>query len=357
MNYSIPRIRVEIGPFCSKRSIYFLPFASYAGVRVSTAEGVKRMPGQRMTLGRRDSMLRRTCRAYRKQYDLFLLFLPVIAFYIIFHYIPMYGILIAFKKYNMMLGFAASKWVGLANFQKFLSSPSFREVLTNTVLIGAYKILFGFPTPIILAILLSEARGRVFKRTVQTISYLPHFLSWVVLAGIFVQFLSPHNGFVNQLLRAIGLKEVYFLGDPAWFRSTLVMTSIWQTVGWGSIIYLAAISGINPELYEAAVIDGAGRWKQAIHITLPTLTSLIVMQLILRIGRMMSLGFEKIILLYTPLTYETADVISSYIYRRGLQEANFSLGTAIGIFNSAINLLLLFGANTLSRKIAQESLW
>lgn len=296
-------------------------------------------------------------RSYRKNYDLFLLFIPVIVYYIIFHYMPMYGILIAFKKYNIMLGFDASKWVGFANFEKFFNSLSFWEVLQNTVLIGAYKIFFGFPTPIILALLLSEVRGALFKRTIQTISYLPHFLSWVVLAGIFTQFLSPHNGFVNAMLRMVGLEEIYFLGDPRWFRTTLVLTSIWQTVGWSSIIYLAAISGINPELYESAVIDGASRMQQVRFITLPSIMPTIVINLILTSGNIINGNFDQVFNLYNDAVLRVGDIIDTYVYRMGLVSLDFGYATAVGMFKMVIAFVLVMTVNAIARRVGETGIW
>jgi len=305
---------------------------------------------------RQDGFRVRLAKNYRRNRYVFWMAVPVILYYIIFHYIPMFGIVIAFQNYKPAKGFLDSTWVGLKHFQSFFASPYAFRLIRNTLLINFYQLIFGFPMPIILALLLNELKMPRYKRVVQTLSYLPHFISTVVICGMITEW-SETRGLINDALALFGLERVNVLSEQSMFRSMYVISGIWQTIGWSSIIYLATLSNADPNLYEAAVIDGAGRWKQTIHITLPVLVPLIMMQLIMRIGSMMSLGFEKIILLYTPLTYETADVISSYVYRRGLQEANYSLGSAIGLFNSVINVILLITANTLSRKLTQESLW
>jgi len=286
----------------------------------------------------------------------YLMAVPVIAFYVIFHYMPMYGAIIAFKNFRPGLGIWGSPWVGLTHFESFFSGVFFGRLIRNTLTINFYALILGFPAPIILALLLNEVRHSVFKRAVQTISYLPYFISVVVVCGMIMDFFSG-DGLVNYIITAFGGDRVRFLARPEYFRSIFVGSGIWQGVGWGSIIYLAAISGIDAELYEAAVIDGAGRWKQILHVTLPGLSTTIIILLILRFGEMMTIGYEKIILLYNPSTYETADVISSYVYRRGLLKADYSFSTAVGLFNSAVNLVLLYAANTISRKVNDTSLW
>lgn len=298
----------------------------------------------------------RFAKNYRRNRYVFWMAVPVILYYVIFHYIPMFGIVIAFQNYKPAKGFLDSSWVGLKHFQSFFASPYAFRVIRNTLMINFYQLIFGFPAPIILALLLNELKLLRYKRVVQTLSYLPHFISTVVICGMITEW-SETRGLINDVLALFVPERVNVLSEAGIFRSMYVISGIWQTIGWSSIIYLATLSGVDLNLYEAAVIDGAGRWKQMIHITLPMLIPLIMMQLIMRIGNMMSLGFEKIILLYTPLTYETADVISSYVYRRGLQEANYSMGSAVGLFNSVINVILLVTANTLSRKLTQESLW
>ena len=292
----------------------------------------------------------------RKNYLLYLISLPGILFYILFAYLPLYGILIAFKDYSPMDGIWGSQWVGLKHFIDFFSSVSFVRVVRNTLLLNFYLIVFGFPAPIILALLLNEVRHKFFKRTVQTITYMPHFISMVVICGIIVDFTSS-SGIITQLFRWLGFDYVNLLQEAHLFRGIYVVSDIWQSVGWGSIIYLAALSGVDSALYEAASIDGAGKLKQLFHVTLPAITPTIVIMLIMRIGNIMSLGADKVILLYNPVTYETADIISSFVYRKGLIETDQSFATAVGLFNSVINFLLVFAANKTSRKLSGSSLW
>ena len=282
--------------------------------------------------------------------------LPVVAYYIIFHYAPMYGAIIAFKEFNPALGIMGSPWVGFKHFKSFFEGVYFWRLVRNTLLISVYSLIWGFPAPIILALLLNEVKNKYFKRTVQTVSYLPHFISLVVVCGIIKDFTST-DGVINDIIEFLGGERTNFLMIPEWFRPIYVGSGIWQEVGWGSIIYLAAITNIDPQLYEAATIDGASRWKQTWHITLPGIVPTIVILLILRLGGLMSVGFEKIILLYNSATMETADVISSYVYRRGLLDFDYSFSAAVGLFNSVINLILITSANRLSRKVSETSLW
>lgn len=287
---------------------------------------------------------------------IYIMLLVVVAWYVIFCYVPMYGAIIAFKDYSIGRGIFNSPWVGFKHFASFFSDINFMRVVRNTFLINIYDILWGFPAPIIMALLLNEVRNQYFKKTIQTLSYLPYFISMVVVCGIIVDFTST-NGIINQLLSNFGFEKVNLLSKSEFFRTVYISSGIWQNVGWGSIIYLAALTNISPELYESAVIDGAGRWKQLIHITLPGIASTIIVLLILRMGSIMSVGFEKIILLYNPLTYETADVIASYVYRKGLLNADYSYSTAIGLMNSVINFLFLVVSNWLSRRYTESSLW
>ena len=282
--------------------------------------------------------------------------LPVVAFYLIFCYWPMYGAIIAFKNFSPALGILKSRWVGLENFTSFFQSIYFFRLLRNTLLINFYLLLFGFPLPILLAILLNELRSRKFCRLVQTASYLPHFISMMVICGIIVDF-TRSDGVVNDLIALFGGARKTLLLDPNLFRTIYVSTDIWKEMGWGAIIYISAIAGIGPDLYEAAEIDGARRLRKILHITIPGILPTIVIMLILRIGQMMNIGYEKIILLYNPNTYETADVISSYVYRKGLLEFDYSYSTAVGLFNSGINFLLLVISNACSRKMNGNSLW
>ena len=305
-------------------------------------------------------MLKEFGRKVRKDWlrnrSLYLLMLPVIIFYVLFHYKPMYGALIAFKDYSPALGFADSPWVGLDNFVRFFDGIYFWRLLRNTVLLSFYNILFGFPAPIILALLLNEVKNEKFKRLTQTITYLPHFISMIVVAGMITNFCMT-TGLFNDIIEFFGGEASPLLQNPKYYRTIYVASSIWQQVGWGSIIYLSALSGVDSQLYEAAAIDGAGKWKQLLHVTLPGITPTIVIMLIMQVGRAMSMGHEKTILLYNSATYETADIISSYVYRIGLLEQDWSYPTAIGLFNSVINLVLIILANRVSKKLTETSLW
>jgi putative aldouronate transport system permease protein len=292
----------------------------------------------------------------RKNWSLYLLVLPVVAFFILFAYKPMYGALIAFKDFSPGRGFAGSPWVGFEHFARFFASPYFERLMRNTVLISLYNLVFGFPAPIILALLLNEVHHSRYKQTVQTITYLPHFISIIVIAGMISDF-SMSTGLFNDIVVFLGGSRSPLLQTPEFFRPMYVVSEIWQQVGWGTIIYLSALSGIDPQLYEAAMIDGAGRFKQLLHVTLPSIAPTIVILLILRIGTLLNVGYEKTILLYNPGTYETADIISTYVYRVGILEQNWSYSTAIGLFNSAINFTLLLIANRLSKKMSETSLW
>lgn len=282
--------------------------------------------------------------------------LPVIAYYIVFQYVPMYGATIAFKDFTPIKGILGSPWIGFQNFTDFFNDVYFGRILSNTLLISLYNLIFGFPTPIILALLLNEVRKNGFKRFVQSVTYLPHFISVMVLCGLIVDFTS-RNGIINDLLAFMGMERTTMLLRPELFRTIYVGSNIWQELGWGSIIYLAALAGIDQDLYEAAKIDGAGRFKQMLHITLPGIMPTIVILFILRMGSMMNVGFDKIFLLYNPITYETSDVISTYVYRKGILESNYSFSAAVGLFNSVINFVLLVITNKLSKKVNETSLW
>jgi putative aldouronate transport system permease protein len=293
-------------------------------------------------------------RDLRRNKHIYLMLSPVLLYYLLFHYGPMYGAVIAFEDFNPVRGVFGSKWVGLQNFQDFFSSVYFSRLIFNTIAINILDIAFGFPAPIILAILINELQWNPFKRIVQTVTYLPHFISVVVVVGMLFDFFA-RDGLVNQLIATSD--PVAFMQSPEWFRQLFVGSGIWQHVGWGSIVYLAAIATIDPQLYDAAKVDGADRFRQIWHITIPGILPTIVILLILRMGSMMTVGYEKIILMYNPLTYETADVISTYVFRRGILQADFSFSAAVGLFNSVINFALLIGANRLSRRLTEHSLW
>lgn len=293
---------------------------------------------------------------WKKNRSLYLLVIPVILFYLLFHYKPMYGAIIAFQDFNPRLGISGSEWVGFDQFTRFFTSPYFGRLVKNTLLLSFYGIIFGFPAPIILALLLNELRAKKFKKTVQTITYLPHFISLVVVTGIIKDF-TQSTGLINDIIVWFGGARSSLIQNPELYRTIYVLSDIWQGIGWGSIIYLSALSGIDQQLYEASSIDGAGRWKQLIHVTLPGIAPTIVIMLIMRMGQILGTGYEKTILLYNEATYETADVIASYIYRVGILERNWSYSTAIGLFNSVINLALLIITNKISKCVSETSLW
>ena len=293
---------------------------------------------------------------FKVNYTLYIMVLPVIIYYILFCYKPMYGALIAFKDFSPALGFNQSSWVGFKHFVNFFSDPYFGRIIKNTLSISISSLIFGFPAPIILALLLNEIYSNTFKRTVQTLTYLPHFISLVVICGLLKDFVSA-KGIVTSLLALFNGDSTNMLMKPNMFVPIYVISEIWQGVGWGSIVYLAALTSIDQELYEAAKIDGANKLKQIMNITIPGIVPTIVIMFILRMGTVLSVGFEKIILLYNPAIYETADVISSYVYRVGLQEQSWSYSTAVGLFNSVVNFVMLLSANWISRKVNDTSLW
>ncbi len=286
----------------------------------------------------------------------YLMVLPILILLILFCYKPMYGILIAFKRYRPSLGIMESKWVGLKYFRQFFRDPYCWRLFRNTLSISFLNLLFGFPAPIIFALLLNEVRVKKFKKTVQTISYMPHFISMVVVCGMITSFCAS-DGLFNNIIELFGGERSNLLMNKNLFYPIYIISDIWKNLGWDSIIYLAALSGIDQEQYEAAKIDGANRLQQMFHITLPGIMPTVSMLLVLRIGSLLSVGYEKIILLYQPTTYEVADVISSYVYRRGLQSGEFSYGTAVGLFNSIVNIILLLTANKVSKKMGQSGLF
>jgi len=294
---------------------------------------------------------------FRSHIDMYLLLVPGLLFLMLFKYTPMYGILIAFQDFNIFDGISGSKWVGLEQFGKLVRSDEFIQVFINTLLISFYKIVLLFPIPIAVALLLNEVRRMFFKRTVQTIIYLPHFLSWVIISGLFINILSPSGGLVNQLIQWLGAEPVSFLLDNGFFRSVVVFTAGWKEVGWNAIIFIAAIAGIEQEQYEAAAIDGAGRIKQMFYITLPGILPTIVLMFILRIGHLLDAGTEQILTLYNPVVYQTGDVIGTYVYRIGLGKMDYSFSTAVGLFNSVVGFLLIVIGNSLSKKLLNRSIW
>ncbi|MBU3805170.1 MAG: ABC transporter permease subunit [Candidatus Cellulosilyticum pullistercoris] len=290
-------------------------------------------------------------------WDLYVLMLPGLLYFIIFKYLPMYGAQIAFKNYMPSLGIWGSPWVGFDHFQRFFSSPNFGNIMWNTVSLSLFNILFGFPAPIILALIINEIKWKPFKKAVQTITYAPHFISTVVLVGLLQMILSPSSGIINNILQVFNIQPIYFMAEEGWFKPIYILSGIWKSAGWGSIIYLAAISGIDTEMYESAKIDGASRWKQLIYITLPNIMPTAMIMLILDIGKVMSIGFEKVFLMQNSMNIGVSEIISTYVYNVGILDVQFSYSTAIGLFNSIINLIMLILANWVSKKVTQVGLW
>lgn len=302
------------------------------------------------------SFSQRVIKDFKRNKGIYLMLLPVLIYYAVFHYGPMYGAQIAFRDFNPSRGITGSQWIGMENFQEFFNGIYFWRLIRNTVTISLLDVILGFPAPILLALMLNEVTSEKFKRFVQTMSYLPYFISVVVVVGLMIDFFA-RDGLVNGILGLEGPDRIGFLSNPNYYWALYVGSGIWQTFGYGSIIYLAAISGIDPQLYDAAKVDGAGRFRQLLNITLPGIAPTIITLFILRIGAMLSIGSEKTILLYNPLVYQTADIISSYVYRTGVLNGDFSLTAAVGLFNSLINFSLLLLANAISRRRSETSLF
>ncbi len=293
---------------------------------------------------------------FLKNKYVYLMALPVVLYYILFHYMPMYGVIISFKKFTPALGVGKSPWVGFKYFHDFFNAYYFWRLIRNTLLLSINNLIWGFPAPIILALLINEVKNNGYKRVVQSLTYIPHFISVVVVCGLLLEF-SQLSGLFNDITSFFGFERVAFFQEPRFFRLFYIGSGVWQEVGWGTIIYLAALSAIDPQIYEAATIDGAGRWRKMQFITLPSIVPTIMILFIMRMGTMLTVGHEKIILLYNPTIYETADVISTFVYRKGLLEFNWSYSTAVGLFNSAINFALLVVTNRISAKVSETSLW
>lgn len=294
---------------------------------------------------------------FRREWQLYVMLAPTIIWFIVFLYKPMYGLQIAFKDYSIFRGVAASPWVGFEHFENLFSNDQFLRAVGNTIKISALNLIFGFPAPIILALMFNEVLHATYKRTAQTIVYLPHFISSVIIAGIVITAFSPTAGIVNTILGWFGMDTVYFLTKPEWFRPIFVGTGIWQEAGFGSIVFLAAIAGVNPSLYESAVVDGANRWQMMWKITIPSIMPTILIMLIIRIGNVMEVSFELVILLYQPATYSTADVVNTFVYRQGLQSGQYDLAAAAGLFNAVVAFVLVMSANAISRRFSRTSLW
>jgi putative aldouronate transport system permease protein len=293
----------------------------------------------------------------RQDYDLYLLLLPGLLVLLLFKYTPMFGVVIAFKDYNLFDGIWGSPWAGFKYFEELFANPKFYTVLGNTLLINLYKLVFQFPLPIILALMINEVRNLPFKRVTQTITYLPHFLSWVIISAIFINLLSPQTGILREIFAILGMQNVLVIADERFFRSLLVVSAAWKETGWSSIIYLSAIVSIDPQQYEAAKMDGAGKLRQIWHVTLPGIRSVIVFIIMLRIGHALSNDLEQVLMFYSPLVYNVGDVIGTFVYRVGLGEMKYSFTTAIGLFQSLIAMLLIITANAVSKKFGERSLW
>ena len=294
---------------------------------------------------------------FKREWQIYVMLAPMLIWFLVFLYKPMYGLQIAFKDYSIFRGIEASPWVGMEHFNDLFSNSQFIRAIKNTFLISFYSLIFGFPVPILLALMFNEIINAVYKRSAQTIVYLPHFISTVIIAGIVITAFSPSAGIVNTILSWFGVEPIYFLTKSEWFRPIFIGSGIWQEAGFSSIIFLAAIAGVNSSLYESAVVDGASRWQMMWKITLPSILPTIIIMLIIRIGNLMEVGFELIILLYQPATYETSDVINTYIYRQGLQSGQYDLAAAAGFFNAVIAFVLVMTANSISKRYSRTSLW
>lgn len=311
-----------------------------------------------MSLSRK--RVRSTLRLMKRNWTLYLLLLPAVIYIFLFNYLPMYGVQIAFKNFTIAKGVAGSPWVGLKWFEYFFGSPKCLSIIWNTLILNLYMFAAGFPAPILLALMLHNVPGRSFKRVTQTVAYLPHFISTVVVVTMLNCFTSVNSGFINTLIKQLGGDSVFFMGRPEYFRHLYVLSGIWQEMGWGSIIYLAALAGVDPSLHEAATVDGASRFKRVLHVDLPAILPTIVIMLILRFGSIMSIGFEKVFLLQNDLNLSYSEVISTYVYKVGLSgggKTDFSYATAIGMFNSVVNLVLIVVVNFIAGKVGNTSLW
>ncbi len=289
--------------------------------------------------------------------ELYVILAPFIIWYLLFQYKPMSGLIIAFQDFNVFRGISGSEWIGLENFKNFLTSPYFYTTFKNTMMLSLYGLVFEFPFAIILALMLNEVKNKFFRSFVQTVSFIPYFIAIVVVAGITVNILSPSTGVVNLMLEKLGFEKQYFLAKPEYFRGIFTGMRIWKNAGFNVVIYLAALVGVDPNLYEAGRIDGTNKLQELWYITLPSIMPTIVVMLVLKIGKMLNVAFESVLLLYQPATYSTSDVISTYVYRTGMLSQDFGLSTAVGLFNAIIGFLLVYGANKLSKKLTESSLW
>ncbi len=292
-----------------------------------------------------------------RDWDLYLLLLPGLIWFVMFAYKPMVGLRMAFYDYNIFRGFEGSTFVGLENFREFVSGPDFARTVKNTFMIALWQIVICFPAPIILAIAVTEMKNKFVSKLTQTATFLPHFISVVVVCGLVVNFLSPSTGIVNLVLKKLGHDPIYFMVLPEYFRGVYTGMTLWQNAGFNAIVYIAALVGIDPQLYEAAIVDGAGKWKRIVNVTLPGIMPTVVTMFVLNIGKMVKVGYEAILLLYKPTTYATADVIATYAYRVGIGNRNYGLATAVGLFEAVIALIMVVGANKLSKRITESTIW
>ena len=302
-------------------------------------------------------MGRRLSRTLGLYWEYYLLILVPVIYYLVFLYLPIAGNVIAFRRYAMGDSIFGSSWAGLRYFKQFMGDGEFWRVFANTLRLSVTSLVFGFPAPIIFAILINEVGNKRFKRSVQLISYMPHFLSMVIVIGILQELVAPDKGTINQLIIALGGKSIDFMTKPQWFRTLYIGSSIWQDMGWSAIIYLAALTGIDPQLYEAAAIDGANRWNQTVHVTFASILPTVTMMFIMAVGRLVSVGYEKVLLMYNEFTMPTADVISTFVFRKGIQGGMYSYATAVGLFEAVIAFILVFTANAMSRRLTESALW
>ncbi|KAF6568226.1 sugar ABC transporter permease [Paenibacillus polymyxa] len=293
----------------------------------------------------------------KRNYELYLFLLPIIIIYLVFKYYPMYGIQIAFKDFSPSRGIWGSEWVGFKHFIDFFDSYNFWTIMTNTLTLSALSLVFSFPAPIIIAIMLNQMLAKRYKKIVQTVIYAPHFISTVVLVGMLNVFLSPNSGIVNHIITWFGGDPIMFLADEGWFRPLYILSGVWQETGFATIIYLAALAGVNPELHEAAIMDGASKWKRVMHVDIPSILPTIVILLILALGNIMGIGFEKAFLMQNDLNYATSNIIPTYVYEIGIQKAQYSFSTAVGLFNSVVNIILIVTVNRIAKKLTETSLW
>lgn len=312
------------------------------------------MKGKNALLDRRKTPL---LKRVRKCWRLYIFLIPGVVWYLMFCYKPMVGLRMAFYDYNIFRGFKGSEFVGLENFRIYMTSPDFLRTIKNTLLIALWQMCICFPVPIILAILVTEMKSKIIAKSVQTVSFLPHFISTVVVCGIVVNFTSPSTGIINMIIKKFGGESVYFMVYPQYFRPIYTIMTLWQTAGFNAIVYIAALMGIDPQLYEAAIVDGAGRWKRIVHITIPGIIPTVVTMFIMNIGKMVKVGYESILLLYKPSTYAAADVISTYSFRMGIQNGDYGVATAAGLFEALIALVLVLVANAVSKRLTENALW